>query len=293
MVGDIDQYTTVTENKVTASALISATGATSYAGGVVGYVAENGTITNNSFKSTLAAAKAVTGTKAAGCIAGNENSNYTDNNFSTTIAANATAFTSTGNVCDCGNNHAHPVSAISNNFMLGKVHTSPQLTSIAPAHNADATTANINGTVSIFEPIFMAFDKPMNKASVEAGFKVYRHGDNGAVTDKFYDKNDYNFTWSADYQTATATLKSDAAYEGGYVGGYYEHNRAYTVAITKATAKDIFDNAVSGTKSLTVNTEEGADIKWFFKEETVGLQSLVQLFQGVEEIFIALVVCLP
>ncbi|MDD3509574.1 MAG: Ig-like domain-containing protein, partial [Parabacteroides sp.] len=258
--GNVSGTSTLSSNKVTAAKLISAETAGSYAGGIVGYAVDaNVSVTNNSFISAVASpshAVSATAGAAAGCIAGNETglaaSLYGKNGTTSTTIAGAIEYPISGNTCSCGQ-HAHPVNANSNDFMAGKNHTLPLLSSILPVHNTDVSSATI-GNVSIYPQITMTFDKPMNTSAVEAAFKLYRHDDAGAVTTTTY-ADGFVFTWDTDNQRVQATPKTAL-----------EFSRAYTVELTNATAKDIYTNSVAGIKLIAgVGTDNGTIIRWSFK----------------------------
>ncbi|MGI6444885.1 MAG: Ig-like domain-containing protein [Candidatus Ozemobacteraceae bacterium] len=245
--GNVSGASSLTSNKVTAAKLISAAAAASYAGGIVGYAADTTVaVTNNSFISAVAApdhaVSALSGT-AAGCVAGNEtghaDSLYNKNSITSTTVADAVEFVISGNTCTC-DQHTHPINTKSNDFMAGKNHTLPLLSSILPIHSDDVTHSVV-GAVSVYPQITMTFDKPMNRTSVEAAFKLYRHDDAGVVTATTY-ADGFVFTWDTDNQRVQATPKTAL-----------EFSRAYTAELTKATAKDIHTNSVAGIKAYCFN----------------------------------------
>ena len=280
LVGYADSDTTVTGSSVENNVTI--TGSANYIGGVVGYAAESTHVINNSFGGKFANT-VLNGAYIAGCIVGNETSdeNYLYGKNSTlsttsTTDGNAKAFEISGNTC-VSVSHANTLPHLShskfNDFMAGKLNTKPTLTAIAPAHQTDVSHS-ASGSVSIYEPIIMTFDKPMSTAAIEDSFTVIRHDDNGDINDSnYYDKNDYNFAWTADHQSFTATLKNTAKYENSdYTGGYYENNRTYTVRLAKNTALDIFSNKVASARAdllsvdaNSLSVDNGAKIEWTFK----------------------------
>ncbi|MDD4434468.1 MAG: hypothetical protein PHN48_12415, partial [Parabacteroides sp.] len=284
--GNVSGTTALTSNKVTAAKLISANTTDSYAGGIVGYALDlNVSVTNNSFNSAVASpdhAVSATSGIAAGCIAGNETEDagslygLINATYTTTIDANATDFVINGNTCSCGQ-HAHPVNAKSNDFMAGKNHTQPQITLVAPVHDTAIGSADI-GDVSIYAPIKLTFDKPMDHSTTEAAFSVFRLSDDGTygsagdvIPSAHYTTDYFDYSWTQDSQTMTATLKAQY--------GSFEYNRAYRVQLVVKgveplnsinPAKDIFGNIAFGARVLAHDPDfeingAGNVVTWTFK----------------------------
>ncbi|MFA5617945.1 MAG: Ig-like domain-containing protein, partial [Syntrophorhabdaceae bacterium] len=259
--GRVSNASTISNNKVTAAALISANTTGSYAGGIVGYAAmPSVNVENNSFNSAVASPNhpvSATTSKTAGCIAGNEtgleSSLYGEKNatYSTTIAG-AIEYPITGNTCTCGQ-HIHPINTQSNDFMAGKNHTQPLLSSIMP-HHYPVVTYDIVGSISVYPFISMTFDKPMNRSSVEDAFELYKYNDAGTATETQYDKG-FLFAWDGDSQTVHATPKESL-----------DFSCAYAVQLSKAKAKDIFGNNLLKTKHIdSIGADSATYVIWSFK----------------------------
>ncbi|MCK9466637.1 MAG: Ig-like domain-containing protein, partial [Thiopseudomonas sp.] len=253
---------------------LTLTGTANYIGGVVGYTAAGTEIKNNKFGGAFAAG-VTSSDLISGCVAGNETANLASKgsaNFTTqsAVGGNALDFVISGNICtgDAHGDLGHPVNDKSNDFMAGKYNTKPQLTTISPAHRVSVGSAVI-GDISIYTPIVLTFDKPMDKAAVEGAFSVYRHDDDGALTQTTasFTATDFDFSWTQDSQTVTATVKAAKA--------SFEYNRAYTVKLVvnagTSPAFDIYSNIVSGARGFSEGTTIGKDgagentIEWSFK----------------------------
>ncbi|MCK9466610.1 MAG: Ig-like domain-containing protein, partial [Thiopseudomonas sp.] len=140
--------------------------------------------------------------------------------------------------------------------MAGKNHTQPLLSSIDPAHKTSVLYSDA-GETSAYPQIKLTFDKPMNRASVETAFELYRYNDAGTATDTQY-LGGFLFAWDTDNQTVSLSIKVAL-----------EYSRAYGVKLVKATAKDIFGNSLSGIKNITSIGSDGADsIVWNFKTDS-------------------------
>ncbi|MGI6444884.1 MAG: hypothetical protein ACOX2I_04130 [Candidatus Ozemobacteraceae bacterium] len=154
--------------------------------------------------------------------------------------------------------------------MAGKYNTKPQLTTISPIHNKTVGSADISDT-SIYAPIVLTFDKPMDTASVEGAFSVFRHDDDGVLTQTTasFTATDFDYSWTQDHQTVSATVKAEK--------GSFEYNRAYTVKLIvnagAPAAFDVYGNIVSGARGFAEGTDIGKDglgdntIEWSFKTD--------------------------
>ncbi|MGI6444891.1 MAG: Ig-like domain-containing protein [Candidatus Ozemobacteraceae bacterium] len=251
---------TINGSSVAVAATIGSTEADASVGGVVGKVSTDNVSVSGNSVSYVTNGHVVASSGTAGCIVGNEtghaNSLYNKDSITSTTLPGAVEFVISGNTCTC-NQHVHPINTKSNDFMAGKNHTKPLLSSILPIHTDDVTHSDV-GAVSVYPQITMTFDKPMNRSSVEDAFKLYRHDDEGAVTITTH-AGGFVFAWDTDNQRVQATPKIAL-----------EFSRAYTAELTKATAKDINTNSVAGIKiDDGVGTNSGTIIRWSFKT-TIG-----------------------
>ncbi|MGI6444889.1 MAG: Ig-like domain-containing protein [Candidatus Ozemobacteraceae bacterium] len=166
-----------------------------------------------------------------------------------------------------------------NDFMAGKYYVKPMVTTISPAHVV-SVVSTVTGTVGVLEPIVITFDKPMNTSGFASSFAVYKGTDTGDAyeTTALNNGASFNFVWDAANQKVSVTPKVA-----------FEFNRAYKVVVTKANAKDIYENPIDKTRSVIAATGDQIDhdtIEWTFKTVpgTTPNFSVVELIRNRREV---------